>query len=220
MRALLSILWKDLLLEIRTKETVTPVLVFALLVVVIFDFALEPRRDLIVTVAPGVLWASITFAGVLGLSRTFTLEQERGGLQGLMLAPIGREVIYLGKFLSSFIFMLAVEAAILPVFSAIFNLPFFLPQVWVQAILATLGYAAVGTVFAAMSLNTRARDIMLPVLFFPIVVPVLMAAVEGTSAALRGESWSGALRWIQLTAAFDIIFTVLGAMTFGLVLKE
>lgn len=224
MRALLgpvlALLWKDLLLEIRTKEVVAPVLVFALLIVIIFNFAFEPRPSLVALIAPGVLWASSTFAGVLVQNRTFALEKEKGVIQGLMLAPVSREALYAGKLLASFLFMLAVEAALLPVLLVLFNLPLFQPELWLVAVLATLGFSAVGTVFAAVAANTRAREIMLPVLFFPIVVPVIIAAVEASGSILRNEGWRDFSRWIQLTAAFDAIFLVVAALTFPYVLEE
>ncbi|MBI2935658.1 MAG: heme exporter protein CcmB [Chloroflexi bacterium] len=216
----LAILWKDLLLEARTKEVVTPVVVFALLVVVVFNFAFEPRPSLVAVVAAGVLWVSFVFAGLLGLGRTFAMEKEQGGLQGLMLCPVGRDVIYLGKFLGSFLFLLAVEAVMLPIFSILFNLPLVLPALWLVSALATFGFVAVGTVFSAMAVNTRAREIMLPVLFFPIAVPVIIAAVEVSGAILQGEGWSTFSRWLNLIAAFDVVFLVLAAITFDFVLGE
>ena len=216
----LAILWKDLLLEIRTKEVVTPVLVFSLLVVVVFNFAFEPSAALVPIVAPGVLWVAFTFAGTLGLNRAFALERERGGIDGLMLAPVGREQLFLGKMLASFLFVLIVELVMLPVFGILFNLPLFLPGLWLVAVLSTLGFASVGTVFSAMAVNTRAREIMLPVLFFPIVVPVIIAAVEVTRALLAGDPWSEFAHWLGLTAAFDAVFLVVAGVTFDFVLGE
>jgi heme exporter protein B len=215
-----AILWKDLMLEARTKEVVTPILVFAFLVIIVFNFVFEPTAAVVVIVAPGVLWVSFTFAGVLGLNRTFAMEKERGGIDGLMLSPVGREQVYLGKMLSSFLFILAVEVVMFPVFGVLFNLPLLLPSLWLVAVLATLGFSAVGTVFSAMAVNTRAREIMLPVLFFPIVVPVIIAAVEATKVVLAGEPWSDVRRWLELTAAFDVIFLVVAAFTFEFVLGE
>ena len=219
-RPVVAVIWKDLLLEARTKEVVTPTLVFAFLVTVVFNFVFEPSAAVVAIVAPGVLWIAFTFAGTLGLNRAFALEKERGGIEGLMLCPVGREQIFLGKMTASFLFMLAVEAVMLPVFAVLFNLPLLLPGLWVVTVLATLGFSAVGTIFSAMAVNTRAREIMLPVLFFPIAVPVIIAAVETTRAVLAGDPWGDYRHWLGLTAAFDVVFVVVAAATFEFVLGE
>ena len=216
----LAILWKDLLLEARTREVIVPVLLFAVLVVVVFNFAIEPRPALVAVVAPGVLWLAFVFAGAMGLTRTFALEKEDGGVEGLMLCPVGRDVLYVGKVLGSLVFLLVVEALTLPVFAALFNLPIWQPELWLLVVLATVGLAAVGTVFSAMVANTRAREVLLPVLFFPILVPVIIAAVEATGAIIEGDAWNSYSRWLGLTAAFDAVFLVLGAITFDYVLGE
>ena len=216
----LAILWKDLLLEARTREVIVPVLLFAVLVVVVFNFAIEPRPALVAVVAPGVLWLAFVFAGAMGLTRTFALEKEDGGVEGLMLCPVGRDVLYVGKMLGSLVFLLVVEALTLPVFAALFNLPIWQPELWLLVLLATIGLSAVGTAFSAMAVNTRAREVLLPVLFFPVLVPVIIAAVEATGAIIEGDAWSGYSRWLGLIAAFDVIFLVIGAITFDYVLGE
>lgn len=218
--AVLAVLWKDFLLEVRAKEVVTPVLVFALLVVITFNFVFERQSSLVHVVAAGAMWASFTFGGILGLGRTFALERERGGLDGLALCPVGRDAIYLGKLLGSFLFMLAVEAVMLPVLSILFDLPLVLPVLWLVVVLATLGFAAVGTVFSALAVNTRAREVLLPVLFFPIVVPVIIAAVESTSAVFQGGGWAEIGQWVGITAAFDAAFIVVSAALFQFTLGE
>lgn len=215
-----TVLWKDLILELRTRDVILPVVVFAYLVIVVFNFAIEPRPALVIAVAPGVLWLAFTFASTLALSRTFALEKETGSIEGLLMAPVDPDKLYLAKLLGNVTFLLVVEALTLPLFSALFNLPLFLPELWLLMILSTFGLAAVGTVFSAMAINTHAREILLPVLFFPIIVPVIIAAVEATGAILQGEPWSVYGRWLGLTAAFDAIYLVIGAVTFGYVLKQ
>ena len=219
-RATLAILWKDVLLEVRTKDIITSLLVFAILVMVIFNFAFRPTAAVVALVAPGVLWVAFTFAGVLGLNRTFVLEKDRGSMEGLMLAPVGRDAIYVGKLLGSFLFMLVVEALMLPVFTGLFNVPLWHVEFLLMLVLATLGFAAVGTVFSAIAVNTRSREIMLPILFFPIVLPVVIGAVQSSSAVLDGESWSAISRWLQLVIAFDVIFLVVSSLVFEYVLEE
>ncbi len=215
-----TIFWKDFLLEVRAKEVVTPILVFALLVLITFNFAFEPTPALLAVIAAGTLWVSFTFAGILGLNRTFALEKDKGSLDGLLLCPVSRDVLYIGKLLSTFVFMLVIEALMLPVFSMVFNLPLVLPQLWLLTALATLGFAAVGTLFSAMAVNTRAREVLLPVLFLPIVVPVIIAAVESTNAIFQAEGWDQINKWMQLTTAFDAIFLVVSAVLFQFVVQE
>ena len=217
---ILTLTWKDILLELRSREMVVTLGVFSFLVVIIFNFAVEPTAEIMATVSPGILWVTFTFAGILGLGRSFAMEKDRGNLEGLMLCPVSRDVIFFGKMAGIFILMLVVEALVLPLFAVLFDLSFFLPEVILAGVLATLGFAAVGTVFSAMAINTRSREIMLPLLFLPVAVPVIIAAVETTSGALQGESWSDIGKWIQLIAVFDVIFIIVSAFVMQFVLEE
>jgi heme exporter protein B len=216
----LAIFWKDILTELRTKEVITSVLVFALLVLVIFNFAFGTQADTMELVAPGILWVALTFGGVLGLNRIFAVEKENSRLEGLMLCPVDRAVIYWGKLAGSFTFMLAIAIVITPIFLALFNLPLFLPRLLLIIVLATLGFAAVGTLFSALAINTRARDIMLPILFLPVVVPVIVAAVKATIPVLAGDPWADMLTWLQIMIAFDIIYLVIASLVFEFVVEE
>lgn len=215
-----AIFWKDILTEYRTKEIIISVLVFALLVLVIFSFAFDAGTDISETVAPGILWVALTFGGIIGLNRIFAVEKESSRIEGLMLCPVDRAVIYWGKLAGSFTFMLAIAFIITPVFLALFNLPVFLPRLALVIILATLGFAAVGTLFSALAANTRARDIMLPILFLPVVVPVIIAAVKATGPVLAGKGWEDMLIWLQIMIAFDIIYLVLATLLFEFVIEE
>ncbi len=213
-----AILWKDILSELRTRDIMVSIFVFALLVIVIFSFAFEPER--VRLVAAGVLWVALTFAGVLGLSRSFILEKDKGCLEGLMLFPVDRSLIYFGKMLGNLIFILVVAVIVLPIFFILFNLPIFRPELVLIVVLATIGFAAVGTLFSALAVNTKAREIMLPILFFPIVTPVIIAAVKATELSLTGESWSSLAPWLQIMAAFDIIFLVVSSLVFEFIIEE
>ncbi len=213
-----AILWKDILSELRTKDVIISVPVFALLVIVIFNFAFEPDR--VRLVASGVLWVALTFAGVLGLSRSFAVEKDQGSLEGLMLCPVGRDVIYFGKMLGSLTFILVVAIIVLPIFFILFNLPVFKPELVLIVFLATIGFASVGTLFSAIAVNTKARDIMLPILFFPIMAPVIISAVKATELALAGESWGSFSTWLQVMVAFDIIFLVVSSLVFEFIVEE
>jgi heme exporter protein B len=217
---ILNIFWKDMLTELRTKEIIISVLVFALLVVIIFSFAFSPESAMMETIAPGILWAALTFGGVIGFSRTFATEKESSRLEGLMLCPIDRAVIYWGKLAGSFTFMLVVAIIVTPIFLALFNLPVFLPRLALVIILALIGFASVGTLFSALAVNTRARDIMLPILFLPVVVPVIISAVKATGPVLVDGPWSDMLTWLQILIAFDIIFLVTATFVFEYVIEE
>ena len=218
--AIWAIVRKDIMLELRTKDFIASVFVFSLLVIVIFSFAIEPTPQVVMRVAPGVLWTAFIFGGVLGLTRSFALERDGGNLRGLLLAPVPRDALYLGKMLASFLFMMLVELLILPAFGVIFDLPLLKLELIAVALLATLGIAAVGTLFSAMAVNTRAREVMLPLLFLPAVVPVVIAAVEASAAALGGGGASEVLRWLPLLAAYDAVFVVACAFAFHFVVEE
>ena len=171
-------------------------------------------------VVPGILWVAFTFAGVLGFNRSFILEKGKGSLDGLLLCPVSRDVIYLGKLVGTFLFMIVVEALLLPVFAVLYDFSLFIPELLLIAALATLGFSAVGTLFSAMAVNTRSRETMLPLLLLPMTVPVIIAAVEATGVILDGDSFGELARWWQLLLAFDVIFLVLSSLLFGAVLEE
>ena len=209
-----------MLLEIRTRETVIPILVFSFLVIIVFNFVIDPKPALVEAVAPGILWVAFTFAGMLGLNRSFSMEREQGGMEGLMMCPVGRDLVYLGKMLGTFLFVLLVELIMLPIFAIIFNLPLFEPGLWIITLMATFGFASVGATFSAIAVNTKAKEILLPILFFPIAAPVIIAAAEATRAVLAGDSIGDYSRWLQLMAVFDVMFVVIGSITFDFILGE
>jgi len=217
---ILAIIYKDVTAELRTKEMFSSMFVFALLAVVIFNFAFELRVADAVTIAPGVLWVSVAFAGMLGLNRSFVLEKDRGCLDGLLLAPVDRSAIYFGKMLGNFFFITVVEAIILPIFSALFNVNLIQPLILLVLLLGTLGFSGVGTLFSAMAVHTRAREVLLPVLLFPVIVPALIAAVKLTAGLLDGQALADMANWMQLLVAFDIILVAVSYMTFDYVIEE
>jgi len=214
----LVIIWKDVLSEARAKDLLTSFLLYALLAMLIFYFALSP--DIVDDAAAGVLWVAFTFAGMLGLSRSFFLEKEKGGIDGLMLCPVEREVVFLGKVGSGFLFMFVAELILMPVFSIFMNLPLIIPRLVLVAFLATIGFVSLGTLFAAMAANTRAQELMLPLLFLPTAVPLIIAAVESSAAVLAGAPWGEITPWLQMILAFDAIFFVLALFTFPYILES
>jgi heme exporter protein B len=219
-RAVGAIVWKDVRAELRTKDIFSSMFVFALLAVIIFDFAFELRVPDMKMVAPGIVWVAITFAGTLGLNRAFVIEQDKGSMSGLLLAPVDRSAIYFGKMLSSLLFMLLVEVVLLPLVMILFNLAILNWQQLIVLLLGTYGFAAVGTVFSAMAVNTRAREVLLPLLLFPVVVPVILAGVKMTGALLDGEPLNTLGNWLRLMVVYDVGFTVVAYLTFGFVVEE
>ena len=216
----MAITWKDTVSEMRTKEITFSVLVFTLLVIVIFNFAFGANQEMLASVAPGILWTTFAFAGVLSLNRAFIPEKEQGCLEGLIACPGSREVIYTGKVLSSLFFMLLVEAVALPAFALFFNFPVLSLKTIVVTVVTTLGFVAVGTLFSALSVNTKAREMVLPILFLPIVIPIIIGAVKAFELILTGQSWSSLSSWLQIILAFDAIFLVVSFLTFDFVIVE
>ena len=219
-RVIASIIWKDLTVELRSRELLTAMLVFALLVVLIFNFALELDAKNRTGVTPGILWVTFTFAGTLGLNRSMAIEKDRGCLDGLLLVPVDRSAIYFGKFISNLAFMVIVEIIILPVYSALYNVNLFHPGLLLVILLGSIGYMAVGTLLAAMSVQTRTRDVLLPILLFPVVVPVLVAAVKSSGGFLQGSELAEILPWLNLLIAYDVIFIAIALMLFDYIVEE
>jgi heme exporter protein B len=222
LRKILAIVWKDIIAELRTKEMFSAMFVFAVLVIVMFNFAFELRvsGEQVRQVAPGALWVAFAFAGVLGLNRAFVLEKDRGCLEGLLLAPVDHTAVYFGKMISTVLFMLVVEVFVLPVFTAFFGVNLFDPRLVLVVVLGTLGFAGVGTILSAITAQTRAREVLLPILLLPVAAPVLIAAVKATAGVLDGLALGEIARWLQLLAAFDVIFPAVAFMTFEYVVKE
>ncbi len=213
----LTIVWKDVASELRTKEMLSSMFVFALLLIVIFSVSFDLRVDEVAEVAPGVLWVTFAFAGTLELNRSLSSEMEEARLDGLLLAPMERSVIYFGKMLGNLIFISASEAVVLPIFSAVFDLNLIQPALLLTIFLGTVGFAAVGTLLSAMAVNTRAREVMLPVLLFPILLPVVIPAVKLTAGILDGQPWPSLVHWLRLLIGFDVIFLAVSYMTFDYV---
>lgn len=219
MRKAWAIVRKDLALERRSREMLGSMFLFSLLVLLIFSFSFDLRIEQPTAVAPGVLWVAISFAGMLGLARSFVLERDQGCLDGLLLCPVDRSILYVGKVLSNLVFISLTELILLPLYLALFNLAF-KPLLLPVILLGTLGFAAVGTLLSAMTVQVRAREVLLPVLLFPIVLPVLIAAVRLTAGILDGQPWPEIRRWMQLLVGFDVLLTSLSYVVFDYVVEE
>lgn len=213
---------KDLRIEFRSKEKIYSMMLFSLLVMVIFNFAFEPGAEYIKDVAPGILWVAFIFAASLGLARSFVLEKEEDCMQGLMLSPLDRSGIYLGKVIGNFIFTMAIELLSLPFFAVFFNLSLtsVLPPLMIVIVLATFGFIAVGTLFSALSVGIRGGDMILPLLLFPMQVPVIISAVKSTGLIMAGSSIDTYSQWLKLLVAFDIIFFVASFVIFEYLIEE
>lgn len=222
----LGIIWtlfrKDLRIEWRQRETLASVCVFGVLVVFLFYFAFGSSGEESLRLLPGVFWIAFAFAGILAFNRSFAAERQNACLDGLRLAPIDPGLIYIAKLIACFVFLAVAEAVIVFVAALWFDLSFVPSFKWFICILllGTLGYVAVGVIFGAVAANTRMREVMLPVLQFPVIVPIFIAAIEATSGVLRGGPAAQFLSWVRLLIVFSVIFIVLSFMLFEYVLEE
>ncbi len=215
-----AIVWKDLTAERRSRELLSAMLVFALLVILSFNFALDLDPKTRGSVASGVLWVTFIFAGTLGLNRSMATEKDRGCLDGLLLAPIDRSAIYFGKAIANLAFMLIVEAIVFPLYSVLYNVNLFLPGLLLTVILGSVGYVAVGTLLSSMAVQARTRDMLLPILLFPVALPVLIAAVKASAGYLSGLPLEEITPWLNLLVVYDVIFIAVAFMVFDFVVEE
>jgi heme exporter protein B len=217
-----AIVWKDFITEFKTRELFSSMFVFALLVMLIFIFSINLSIVKANEVGPGVLWVAILFAGTLGLNRSFTLEKENGCLQGLMLAPVDRSAIFFGKMLSNLAFLLIMETFLLPVFMIFFNVDIgsHLGPLLAVIFMGTLGFSALGTLLSSLSSNLKTREIMLPILLYPLIVPIAIGSVRLTGQILDGKSLADMMNWVGLILCFDIIFISVSIMTIDHILEE
>jgi heme exporter protein B len=220
LRAIGAVIWKDLAAELRSRELLGAMLVFALLVVLIFNFALELDVRTRATVTSGVLWVTFTFAGTLGLNRSMAVEKDRGCLDGLLLAPVDRSAIFFGKAAANLIFLLIVVALVVPLYSLLYNTNLLVPGLLGVIVLGCLGYIVVGTLLASMAVQARTRDILLPILLFPVVLPVLVAAIKATNGYLLGLEMADIQPWLNLLIVYDVVFTAVSFMLFDFVVEE
>ncbi len=217
-----TVLWKDLRIEGRNREGLNTLLFFSAILLFLFHFALGPDRTQIGAAAGGLLWLGFILMGLFAMARTFQVEREEECLEGLRLLPGDPGAIYLGKVLWAAVLLGAVEIMTFLLFGLLFSVDLWarLPSLVGVAFLATVGISAVGVLFAAMAAHLRAREAMLPLLLFPLVIPVLLAAVQLTQVILQEGSILGQGHWVRLLAVFDIVFLVVGFLTFNFVLEE
>lgn len=220
-KAVFAIFKKDLVMEIRTREVINSMLVFALIVTIVFSFIFEPASETKKEVVGGIFWIAVIFSGILGLGKTMMSEVQGGNLEALMLSPIDRSAVFFGKFFSNLVFLLFMEAVLLPLFAVFYGINILSqPKVALIVFLATYGYCLVGTLFSIISVRTKTREIMLPILLLPIMVPVILAAILSTNVFILGGKPEEATNWLKLMFAFDAIFTAVIFAVFGLIVEE
>jgi len=213
---------KDLRTELRSREQALSLMVFALLVLVVFNFAFDFTIIDFTSLGPGILWVAFIFSGVLALNHAFRIEREQDRIEGILLAPIDRSAFYLGKVLSTVLFMGTVEAVLVPLSAILFNQSI-TPRLGLMILalgLNTVGFAAVGTLFAAITTQTRRSEVLLPLLLFPAAVPIALAAVRTTSAILAGRPFARYANWVYMSAAYDLIFIAAAVLLFDYALQE
>jgi heme exporter protein B len=220
-RRVWMVVWKDVLIERRSKESLNALVFFSLLLLFVFQFALGPERARVEAALPGLLWLGFILSGLLAFGRAFLVERENDCWEGLVLTPGDKSAIYLGKLAGNVLVMVVVEVVLLVLFAVFFAIDFmpFLPGLAAVLALGTLGLASVGTLFGAVTAQMRARELLFPVLLLPAVVPVLLASVSATQTVLAGEPLADAAAWLKLLAAADLVYLVVGVLTFEFVLE-
>jgi heme exporter protein B len=213
---------KDVAIELRTRSAFLSVVVFTLLGLVIFFFAWDPTAVAALDLAPGVLWVTFTFAGLLGLHRSFGVEMQDRAMDALLVAPVNRESIYVGKAVANGIFVSAVLLIAVPALALFYNLPLVrtLTALGPIALLAAIGLVAIGTLFSAMAVNTRLAELLLPMLSLPFFVPIVLASAQSSTRLLAGRPLEEAMPWIKILVAFDLVFVVACTMAFPLTIEE
>ena len=216
-----AVVWKDVLVERRSKETVNAVLFFAVLLLFVFEFTLGADRERLTAMLPGLLWLGVLLAALLGLGRSFVLERENDCWEALLLTPGDKGAVYLGKLVGNLVLMALVEVVMLALFTLFLNVDVTraLPGLLAVLGLGSLGIAAVGTLFGAMTAHVRARELLFPVLLLPVLVPVLLAIVKSTEALLAGQALGTVDHWLKLLIAADVIYVVAGLLTFDALLE-
>lgn len=214
------IVWKDLLSEYRNRENISSMFFFALNVILIFSFSFTLAPEALKEIMPGIIWVAFGFTAIIGLGKSFLIEVNNDCMEYFQCLPVPKGAIYLGKFLGNLLFMLTVEIILFPLFVLFFNIDIldqFLPLLLISTV-ATIGLSALGTLFSALTVQIRAREVMFPILLLPLSVPIFIGAVEATRGALSGDPFSMYQHWIELLGVFDVIFVVVSFWIFEFIL--
>lgn len=214
--------WKDLTAERRTRANFNSVVFFAALMLLLFGFAIGPDAEALRRAGTGILWLTVLYSGVLVFNRSYQLELEGGAIEALLLYPGDRKAIFLGKLLANLAFVLLVEALVVPLAAIFYHLPLLAPFPGLAGVLllGSFGFVTLGTFYAAVASRVRAREVLLPLLLFPMLVPLLVAAVEATAAVLAGDPLGEAGSWVRLLVVFDVVFFIAALLVFEYVIEE
>ena len=216
-----TILKKDLTLDMRRMENFIAMLFFGVIILLVFSFALPQDEEMHGLLAPGVFWVTFLLSGILGLSKSFQLEKEMGSMEALLLAPISRGSIYLGKMTGNVIFILFMQCLLIPLFALLFYAPameHFFEMIALSA-LAAFGFSSLGTLLSGLTTDVRFKEILLPILLFPLLIPMLLAVVRILAGIFLGEGFQGELDWLKLLIGFDLIFMIVAYLTFDFVME-
>jgi len=218
----LLLLWKDLLLELRRRDSLLTMFFFGTLLLFVFHFSFDLPPDRVAEMAPALLWLAFLFTGTLGLTQLFQVERENHCLEALLLSPLDRGALFLAKSCFTLLLMFLVEAVVMPLFWILFNLEGWnlLPQLFLVTLLGTVGFCVLGTIMSAITLRARARELLLPLVLFPLMIPVILATIRCMenimSAGELGAAWS----WLRLLLGFDVIFVTVGILMFDRVIES
>lgn len=219
-RSVRTLVWKDLVQEWRSKDMLTAMLAFAILTLFIFNYAMELTPQNRAATAAGIVWVVVVFSGTLALNRSFTSEQDQGCFDALVMAVPDLSVIYFAKLLTNFLVMLFLVMLVIPIYSLLYNQSLFNPALVGVLIVGAWSYAAAGTLIAGMTVQTRMRDMLLPILLFPILMPVNMAVVKAAGGILAGAPWLDYSAWVSILVVYGIIVTIISLLVFEYVIRE
>jgi heme exporter protein B len=216
------LLWKDLLLELRRRDSVLTMFFFGTLLLFVFHFSFDLPPDKVAEMAPALLWLAFLFTGTLGLAQLFQAERENHCLDALLLSPLDRGALFLAKTSFNLILMLLVELVVMPLFWILFNLSAWnlLPQLFLVTLLGTIGFCVLGTIMSALTLRARARELLLPLVLFPLMIPVILATIRCMESVLKNGEFGDAVSWLRLLLGFDVIFLTLGVLIFDWVIES
>ena len=222
MNSIITILWKDIISEFRTKELLSSMAAFSIVLIVLFNFSLTVTRENAAFIIPPLLWISIIFIGTLGLSRSFAIEKENSAITGILLSPIDRSLLYFSKVLSNFLYIFIIQVLLSALFIFLFNISFegSYFSLLIIFIIGGIGFSSLGTLFSTMAVNTKLREVILPVILFPLLIPVLINAIKATEVVFTGGAINETITYLKILVCFDIIFLVSSALVYEYVVED
>jgi heme exporter protein B len=220
LRTVIAIVRKDLRAELRSRELISSMALFALLSILVFSFSLELDREARESAISGVLWVTVIYASTIGLNRSMAMEREQANLDGMLIAPVDRTAIFFGKLLGNLIFTVVVGLILLPIMTILYNKSLIMPLVLAIMLLGIVGFSTVGTLLATMTVQTRARESLLPIVMLPITLPMMLAAVRATTGLLSGSPQDDGITWPQILIVLDVVYLAASFLLFEFVIEE